>query len=208
LESETSVTDEDIRRMSELLRATMNEVASRLGYTLKPKSDADQADPYRSREATIVGPSGEEIWVSRNGNRLDISAVLPPDLPHPLKRNRSSIGLALNRGARVIASEIERRLLPGYAEDLALARTEYAQASEAKQSREAIAARLRAAIPDMYGPLPLKDFIELRCHRSGADTHGDVLISGRDHIEIKLYGRAERLVPLLIQALSEPEQGQ
>jgi len=97
----------------------------------------------------LHGPGDQELWVCRMWNhreRAEIHGSYPPG-EETGRLPRHQITVAISRPPEAIVTDITRRLLPAYRNDLKIARERIEQAAHDDENRARIAARLLAAIP-------------------------------------------------------------
>ncbi|HZD67618.1 MAG TPA: hypothetical protein VFA45_01455 [Actinomycetes bacterium] len=94
---------------------------------------------------------GRRLFLRRlrsQGGRLEISGSYPPSDYYFEADERPDITVAIGRTPAAIATEITRRLLPGYNEVLAKVHAHIAKRAAEDASRAQIAKRLAALLPD------------------------------------------------------------
>lgn len=125
--------------------ALTQDVAAELG------DDWGVATSEERPEVVLVGPGGERIiprgkgWGGAKAGQLNWWGQLGPTL-HQFG-NHHSINVGADRGARVIAAEIVRRLLPPYRATLVQARRKAEQAAEDARRQVGNLYRLAGALP-------------------------------------------------------------
>ncbi len=98
--------------------------------------------------ACLRGPGDQELWLERmwHQDRVEIRGGYPPG-EEAWDLASHEITVAIARGPQTIASEITRRLLPAYQQDLQVARDRIAQTARDSQQRTRRAAGLLTTIP-------------------------------------------------------------
>jgi len=128
-------------QLRDLGRAVARHLA---GFTVQVISD--YGDVVR-----LDHPDGRRLHLRRlwnNQGRVEISGAYPQSDYHLRAADHVSITVAVSRGPAVIATEINRRLLPAYAEVLGKVQAHLAQQAADHASRAQVAERLAALLPD------------------------------------------------------------
>ena len=109
------------------------------------------ADDELGHAAWLEHPDGRRLFLRRQGGergRVEISGALPDsDYPFEPGERPRPITVATGRSPAAVASQITRRLLPGYAQMLARVQARIATQTTDHHSRIQVAERLAVIIP-------------------------------------------------------------
>lgn len=127
--------------------------------------------------------------------------------------NNPSITMAANRGAKAIAGEITRRVLPGYIAAMEKADAEMARHHKAVAEADATVEKARKAMaPVVLREYTLSDNNECETRKvdfyenvaSNASVHGDLTCSpGRVSLELHAYSLDEAAMQVLLKAVGK-----
>jgi hypothetical protein len=155
------------------IRGLATEVATALGdgWSVDPEWDCNGSmiDHTDGRRLHVHKPWNKDGFVAVNGV-----------YPHPTAfyfrpEDRFEINVRADRGAEVIAREINRRLMSDYAEVLAKVKAADEQHRDAYAKREAFTARVYAVLGK---PQPVHEVPEWEQERRRMDTSTDISLHG------------------------------
>lgn len=118
-------------------------VAAQLGAGWTAAQDPN----WPAKRVIIAHSDGRSLCLHEDQDRLTISGRLPNEGSGPQRARCRDITVRTNRGPKVIAAEISRRLLPAYTTALAQATGSIAAAARRQDARAELGRRLAPLIP-------------------------------------------------------------
>ncbi|KVQ35828.1 hypothetical protein WK03_35780 [Burkholderia cepacia] len=176
-------------------------------YVALPERDSDaqlllRFSPYRAKGRLVVTPSFNLLEQSRRGNTAGASYLRKDQLEQI--GYVSEITLAITKTPAQLATDIERRILPGYLKALELVRAELKSEADEEAQRDAVMKKFADIAGECWSPGD-RDNRRLHVHRTNTPAGYSATLELHTSRECSLDIRwvsaelAEKILTVLVQ---------